>query len=535
MGVLYTFPVNTVVIGAGHNGLVAACYLARAGVGVTVLERAPVVGGAAVTEEIIPGFSVSTASYSLSLLRPDIASELGLAGLGLRLLPKDPQLFVPLADGQGRGAASASGGGRGAGRTRSFFVWRDATRTASELRTIHGPDGDAYPRWLAFWEEAVSVFRPLVEDPDPPAPAEIEASLARQGRSELWRLAVAGSAEECVSAFFESEEVRGAFASQGIIGTAASPRHPGTAWILTYHQLGGELIGADGTWAYVQGGMGSVTRALATAAARAGTVIRTEASVASVLVDDGRAVGVRLEDGEELRADAVLSNADPLRTFLGLLPAGTLQATFEERVRAWRTDGAVVKVNLALAELPEYTARPGRGPQHEGTLEISPSVGYLHRAWEESAAGSMSSQPFMEVFLQTAVDPALAPKGRHVASAFTQYAPASRAVDRAGALETVLRTLGAYAPNLPGAVIDAQVLGPDDLERRFGLTGGDIFHGSMLPNQSFGARFGYATPVPGLFLCGSGARPGGCVMGAAGRNCARTVLLGLGGRGEGSY
>jgi phytoene dehydrogenase-like protein len=351
----------------------------------------------------------------------------------------------------------------------------------------------------------------------------------------LWRLSVAGSAEECVSAFFESEEVRGAFASQGVIGTAESPRHPGTAWILTYHQLGGELVGADGTWAYVQGGMGSVTRALATAAARAGAIIRTEATVASVLVDDGRAVGVRLEDGEELRAGAVLSNADPLRTFLGLLPAGTLEATFEERVRAWRTDGAVVKVNLALAELPEYTVRPGRGPQHEGTLEISPSIGYLHRAWEESAAGSMSSEPFMEVFLQTAVDPALAPKGRHVASAFTQYAPASGALDREGALETVLRTLGAYAPNLPGAVIGAQVLGPDDLERRFGLTGGDIFHGSMLPNQSFGARFGYATPVPGLYLCGSGARPGGCVMGAAGRNCARTVLLGPGGQGEGSY
>jgi phytoene dehydrogenase-like protein len=520
LGVLYTLPVNAIVIGAGHNGLVAACYLARGGVRVTVLERAPVVGGAAVTEEIIPGFSVSTASYSLSLLRPDIASELGLAELGLHLLPKDPQLFVPLVAHPGTGS--------GGGGPSSFFVWRDATRTASELRAIHGPDGDAYPRWLAFWEEAVSVFRPLVEDPDPPAPAEIEAELGRRGRSELWRLAVAGSAEECVSAFFESEEVRGAFASQGVIGTAASPCHPGTAWILTYHQLGGELIGADGTWAYVQGGMGSVTRTLATAAARAGAVIRTEAAVASVLLDDGRAVGVRLEGGDELRADAVLSNADPLRTFLGLLPAGTLPGPFEERVRAWRTDGAVVKVNLALAELPEYTARPGRGPQHEGTLEISPSIGYLHRAWEESAAGAMSSQPFMEVFLQTAVDPALAPKGRHVASAFTQYAPASGVLDRAGALEIVLRTLGAYAPNLPGAVIGSQVLGPDDLERRFGLTGGDIFHGSMLPNQSFGARFGYATPVPGLYLCGSGARPGGCVMGAAGRNCARTVLLGLG-------
>jgi phytoene dehydrogenase-like protein len=184
-----------------------------------------------------------------------------------------------------------------------------------------------------------------------------------------------------------------------------------------------------------------------------------------------------------------------------------------------------VKVNLALAELPEYTVRPGRGPQHEATLEISPSIGYLHRAWEESAAGSMSSRPFMEVFLQSALDPSLAPPGAHVASAFTQYAPASGAVDHGAALSNVLRTLGGYAPNLPGSVIASQVLGPGDLERRFGLTGGDIFHGSMLPEQSFGARFGYATPLPGLYLCGSGARPGGCVMGAAGRNCARTVLF----------
>ena len=515
--VLYTLPMHAVVIGAGHNGLVAACYLARAGVRVTVLERALIVGGAAVTEEVIPGFSVSTASYSLSLLRPDIASELGLAARGLRLLPKDPQLFVPLPHG------------------RSFLVWRDRDRTAAELAAIHGPDGDAYPRWLAFWDEAVAVFRPLVEDPDPPAPAEIEATLARQGRSELWRLAVAGSAEGCVSAFFESEEVRGAFASQGIIGTSASPRHPGTAWILTYHQLGGELNGADGTWAYVAGGMGSVTRALAAAAVAGGATIRTGAGVATVLVAGNRAVGVRLEDGDDLAADVVLSNADPRRTFLGLLAAGTLPATFEERVRTWRTDGPVVKVNLALAELPEYTARPGRGPQHEATLEISPSIDYLHGAWEASAAGSMSPQPFMEMFLQTAVDPALAPPGRHVASAFTQYAPVSGAVDHREALDAVLAVLGAYAPNLPGAVIGSQVLGPLDLQERFGLTGGDIFHGSMLPEQSFGARFGYATPLPGLYLCGSGARPGGCVMGAAGRNCARTVLEQVGAQTKGTY
>ena len=497
---------DAVVIGAGHNGLVAACYLARAGLRVMVLERSPVVGGAAVTEEFTPGFSVSTASYSLSLLRPDIAADLGLRGLGLRLRPKDPQLFVPLPD------------------TRSFFVWRDAARTAGELARLHRPDGDAYPRWSAFWEEVVGVFRPLVETPDPPAPREIEAALARRGRSELWRLAVAGSAAECVSAFFESDEVRGAFASQGIIGTAASPRHPGTAWIMTYHQLGGELVGADGTWAYVEGGMGSVTASLAEAAAASGVTIRTGAEVASVLVEGSRAAGVALAGGEELRAPVVVSNADPRRTFLSLVPAGTLDGDFEARVRAWRMDGAVVKVNLALSELPDYAARPGRGPHHVGTLEISPSIDYLHRAWEESAAGAMSSHPFMEVFLQSAVDASLAPPGCHVASAFTQWAPASADLDHGQALASALGTLGGYAPNLPGAVVGSQVLGPADLERRFGLSGGDIFHGSMLPDQSFGARFGYRTPVPGLYLGGAGARPGGCVMGAAGRNCAAAIL-----------
>ena len=512
---LYTLAVDAgldvIVVGAGHNGLVAACYLARAGLRVQVFERADVVGGAAVTQEFFPGFSVSTASYSLSLLRPDVASDLGLFRRGLVLHPKDPQLFVPLPDG------------------RCFFVWRDPARTVEELAGLSRRDAGAYPRWLAFWDKVVSVFRPLVESAEPPLPGEVEAELSRRGLADLWRLAVAGSAADCVSAFFESDEVRGAFASQGIIGTAASPRQPGTAWIMTYHQLGGELNGADGTWAYVQGGMGSVTGCLAAAAADLGVGVSVGVPVAALLVEGGRCAGVRLGDGEEVRARVVVSNADPVRTFLSLAPPGTFDPVFEERVREWRLDGVVVKVNLALGELPSYTARPGLGPQHLGTLEISPSIDYLHQAWEESAGGAMSSSPFMEVFIQSAIEPSLAPPGCHVASAFTQYAPASAGAGssdelRARALDTVLRTLGRYAPNLPGAVVGAEVLLPGDLSTRFGLSGGDIFHGSMLPDQSFGARFPYRTPLPGLFLCGSGAPPGGCVMGAAGRNAARAVL-----------
>ena len=507
---------DAVVIGAGHNGLVAAAYLGRAGWRVLVCEQAGVVGGAAVTEEIIPGFRGSTASYALSMLRPDIVADLGLVARGLRWRPKDPQLFVPLPGG------------------RSLRVWRDGGRTREELAAVHGPDGDAYARWSAFWDEAVALLRPLVEDPSPPTPAEVEASLARRGRSDIWRLAVAGSAAECVSAFFESEEVRGAFAAQGIIGTHASPEHPGTAWILAFHALGGELNGADGTWASVYGGMGSVTGCLAEAARDAGATIRTSAPVASVLVEAGRACGVVLAGGEVVTAAAVLSNADPVRTFLGLVPEGTLDPAFAERVRRWRVDGAVMKVNLALGSLPALRGAGAAGDEHRATLLISPSVGYLHQAWDEAAGGSVPRRPFMEVFFQSAVDPDLAPPGGHTASAFAQYAPVGAAQDRhAAALAAVLETLAEVAPGLPGAVLGSQVLLPADLEARFALTGGDIFHGSMLPAQAFGNRFGYRTPVPGLFLCGSGASPGGCVMGAAGRNAARVVLAGGSGPGGG--
>lgn len=505
---------DAVVIGGGHNGLVAAAYLGRAGWRVLVCERAAAVGGAAVTEEIIPGYRGSTASYALSMLRPDIVRELGLVERGLRWRPKDPQMFVPVPGG------------------RSFRVWRDGGRTREELARVHGPDADGYTRWSSFWDEAVALLRPLVDDPSPPSLAEVEAMLDRRGRSEVWQLAVAGSAAECVSAFFEADEIRGAFAPQGIIGTHASPEARGTAWIMAFHALGGELNGSDGTWASVYGGMGSITRCLAEAAVEAGVEIRTGAPVASVVVEGGRAVGVSLADGSFVGARAVLSNADPVRTFSQLLPEGSLDPAFAERVRSWRLDGAVMKVNLALDALPPLAGAEPGGEEHRGTLVISPSLDYLQRAWEEAAGGLVPRRPFMEVFFQSAVDPDLAPAGGHTASAFAQYAPVGPGAgvradggDRhQAALDAVLKTLAEVAPDLPGAVIGSQVLLPEDLEARFGLTGGDIFHGSMLPDQAFGNRFAYRTPVPGLFLCGSGASPGGCVMGAAGRNAAQVVL-----------
>jgi phytoene dehydrogenase-like protein len=522
---------EVVVVGAGHNGLVAAAYLARAGLDVLVLERRPVVGGAAVTEELLPGCRVSSAAYSLSLLRPDVWRDLELEAHGLRFSPKDPQLFVPLPDG------------------RHFFVWRDADRTRDELARIHPPDAGAYGRWGAFWDEAARLLRPLVETPDPPGLRDVEKLLSRNGHDDVWRLAVAGSAAETVEAFFESDEVRGAFASQGIIGTAAGPRAPGTAWVMAYHALGGELNGATGTWASVRGGMGSLTQALAASARAHGAEIRTDAPVAEILIDESRAAGIRLESGGTIAARLVLSGADPVRTFSpppdGLVPHGALDEAFLGRVRAWRTPGSVVKVNLALAELPGFRSVPGTsaGPQHAGTVEISPSIGYLEAAFAASRAGRYPDAPFMEVFVQSASDPTLAPPGHHVLSAFTQWAPAvspaapeharpshpraSWPAIRNTALQSVLHTLASYAPNVPDAVLAAEVLGPPDLEERFALTGGNIFRGELLPEQCFGERFDYRTPVPGLYLCGSGARPGGCVMGAAGRNAARAVIADL--------
>jgi len=497
--------VDAVVVGAGHNGLIAAAYLARAGLGVIVCERREVVGGAAVTEEIAPGFRVSTASYSLSLLRPDIFAELDLGRRGVVVMPKDPQMFVPLPDG------------------RAFFVWRDSARTRDELNAVNDGDGDAYLRWSAFWDDAVPALRPLVDHPDPPPLRDVRRSLP----DDVWRLGVAGSAASTVESFFTAPEVQGAFASQGIIGTWASVRDDGTAWVLAYHALGGELCGATGTWAYVRGGMGSITRALADAARDAGAEICVGAPVEEILVDAGRVAGVRLDSGEVIRSAVVASNAHPTTTFTRLVAASVLDRDILDRTAAWSTPGCVLKVNLALRELPDFVARPGDGPQHHGTIEISPSIDYLHEAYEDAVAGRPSARPFMEVFIQSSVDRTLVDGDGHVLSAFTQYVPPDASgwpAMRKRATTNVIETLARYAPNVPDAIVACDALGPPELEERFGLVGGNIFHGEITPQQSFGDRFDYRTPVPGLYLCGSGARPGGGVMGAAGRNAAKVVL-----------
>jgi len=504
---------DAIVVGAGHNGLVAACVLAGRGLRVAVLERRAVAGGACVTEELIPGFRVSSAAYSFSLFRPEILDSLELRRFGLEWYAKEPRMFVPLPDG------------------RSFFVWRDEARTVEELRAIDEHDAEAWPRWNAFWDEVAAVVRPLLLAETVPTLAEFERALEATGKSELFRLAVASSAAECVEHFFRSDEIRGLAAGQGIIGTFAGPRTPGTAFVMTYHAFGGELVDGAGTWAYVRGGMGGVTQALAACARSRGVDICPDSPVSEIVLDGGRARGVRIVGGDELQADLVLSNADPKRTFLGLVPAGYLPADFEERVRSIDTTGSVVKVNMALDGLPDFLGLPGAvaGPEHQGTIEIAPSIEYIERAHDEAVAGRASSRPFMEVFIQSASDPTLAPPGKHVASCFAQYAPgalpAARWDDmREAAGDAVVETLAGYAPNLKDIILHREVLGPPDLEARFGLTGGNIFHGEILPGQILGDRLDVRTPIEGLYLCGSGAHPGGGVCGAPGWRAAHAAL-----------
>lgn len=508
---------RTIVIGAGHNGLVAACTLAGAGHEVTVLERRDVVGGACITEELIPGFRVSSAAYSLGLFRPEIAAALSLADHGLEVYAKVPRMFVPLRDG------------------RHFFMHPSESQSQDEIAKISRADADALPRWNAFWELVAKLVRPMILQP-PPSLVSLEMMLARAGQSELYRMAIAGSAADLVSSFFESDEVRGAFVGQGIIGTFAPPTAEGTAWVMTYHAFGGELVDSTGTWAYVRGGMGGLTAALASCARSRGVRIVTGASVDEIVVSDGRALGVRC-GSELIEADVVLSNADPKRTYLGMVTPGALPEPFAARVGNFDTRGSVIKVNMALSELPDFAScgAPGTtpGPQHAGTIEISPSIDSLTEAFNDADAGRPSTTPFMEVFIQSVTDDSLAPPGMHVASCFAQWAPQVDGAEweamREDAGDAVVRTLAAYAPNIPDAIIHREVLGPPDLEARFGLTGGNIFHGEILAQQSFGSRFEARSPIPGLYLCGSGAHPGGAVTGAPGWNAAQIAIADLGG------
>jgi phytoene dehydrogenase-like protein len=512
---------DAIVIGGGHNGLVAACYLARAGKQVLVLERYHTVGGAAITEEIHPGFRVSVASYSMSLMRPEIIADLRLPSYGFSVYPKKPSYFMPFPDGQ-----------------HLLLDASDRERSKAAIARFSARDAAAYDAWEDFWDRCCDIIEPTLMQP-PIGLGQLAWRFEDAGCADDFRRLMLLSTTDLLGEFFESEHIKAMMASQSLTGTMAGPGTPGSPYVFLLHAIGRAIHGRRGVWGYVNGGMGTVTQALAAAARDLGVEIRTSTPVGVVLVEGAAATGVVLENGETIRARVVLSNADPKRTFLKLTPPSALPAEFRQRIEQnYRIGGCVFKLNLALHELPRYTAAPADVPPEvisRATVDITPTLGYLERAWDDFKAGQPSKEPFIEIFSQSPTDPTMAPEGKHVLSCFCQFFPyevQGRSWDdglREEIADSILGKLAEYAPNIKGAVIARQMLSPLDLERRFGLTGGNIFHGDMTPDQSFNLRpiSGYAdyrTPLAGLYLCGSGAHPGGGVTGIPGHNAAQVVI-----------
>jgi phytoene dehydrogenase-like protein len=519
---------DAIIIGGGHNGLVTAAYLARAGRSVLVLERRELVGGCAVTEEVWPGYRVSTAAYLTSLMQERIVRELELERYGYQVDAKDPAFFSAFPDG------------------RHLFMWQDRARTLAEIARFSRHDAEVYPRYEDQLERISQVVEGLLLTPPPQFPPQgfgdavdyLKLAGRLRGLSAQDIVALVKiftqSAAEFLDEWFESEQVKVTLATDGVIGANGGPRSPGTAYILLHHCMGG-VAGHRGLWGFVRGGMGAVSEAIARSARASGAAIRTEAPVAKVLVRGGRAYAVVLESGEEIEGGSIASNLDPKLTFLRLVDERDLDPEFVAAIRHFRIEGTSCKINLALSGLPEFTAYPGApGPHHRATMHICPSIDYVERAWDDAKYGRPSERPLLELTIPTMYDPSLAPPGKHIAGIFLQYAPYTlREGDWDGLREPfadrVISLVEEYAPNIRGIIEHRQVLTPLDLERRFGITGGNIFHGEMSLDQMFVMRpvagwARYRTPIHGLYLCGSGAHPGGGVMGAPGYNCAREML-----------
>jgi phytoene dehydrogenase-like protein len=517
---------DAIVIGAGHNGLVTAAYLARAGKRVLVLEKRDVVGGATVTEEVYPGFKFSVFSYVTSLLRPEIIEELELAKHGLHLLALDGT-FTPLPDGN------------------SLARWHDAQRTRQELSRFSRRDASRYEAFGLHMHHMGRAVRDLLTM-RPPEPTSLRPSdlvglgrLARHFRDlgpervyDLYRLMTASSADY-LDRWFECDPLKATMSASGIIGTMLSPRSPGSAYVLLHHYMG-EIDGVSRSWGFARGGMGAVSGALASAARALGVEIRTEAAATAILHRSGRATGVALESGEEIEASYVASSLDPRQTFLRLVDPGALPSSFVEAVRRYKFRGSSGKVNLALGELPSFTCRPGDGPHLRGSISISPGMDYLERAYDDAKYGRFSRRPYMDILIPSTIDPTMAPPGKHVMSIFVQYAPyllreGSWEDQREAFGDAVIETLSEHAPNLKNAILHRQVLSPWDMEQMIGLSEGNIFHGELTLDQLFFLRpvagwAQYRTPLERLYLCGSGAHPGGGVMGAPGKLAAEEML-----------
>ncbi len=491
---------DAIIIGAGHNGLITAAYLARAGKSVCLVERRAIIGGAAVTEELFPHCKVSTLSYLCSLLQPQIVSDLQLTKYGYHIYPKDPPFFTAFPDG------------------RHLFFWQDMQKTQAELARFSPRDAASYPAYCDHIERLCAQLEATLLQSVPEPSAEL---LDFSGRS----------VREVLDEWFESEEIKATLATDGIIGYNGGPSTPGTAYNMLHHLMG-MAAGQRGLWGFVRGGMGAVSNAIAQAAQSHGTTIRTNAEVRQILTEDERAFGVVLADGEEIYAATIVSNAHPQRTFLEFIDPQTLPADFRARIEHWQSEGVSVKINLLLDGLPNFKAYPttGLGLPHLSTMHILTSMDYLDRAWEDAARGQCSAHPMLELGIPTAYDDSLAPAGQHLMSVFAQYAPYSL---RAGVWDEAtkdafadrcLATLAEYAPNMRDIVVDRKVISPLDIEQEYGLLGGNIFHGAMSREQLFQRRLRHRTDIQNLYLCGSGTHPGGGVMGAAGYNAAREIL-----------
>jgi len=521
---------DDIVVGGGHNGLVLAAYLAGAGERVLVLEANERLGGASTSEETWPGFQVSTAAYVVSLLRPEVVRDLDLARHGYEVLPRSPSSFTPFPDG------------------RHLLMGPDRALTAREVSKFSARDAERLPAYEAMLERVALAIEPtLLETPPDPFSRRLRDlfRLARTGRRLLALGADGPAAIEILTApartildaWFESDEVKATLATDAIIGAWASPSTPGTAYVLFHHVMG-ETNGVRGVWGYVRGGMGRLPEAIAAAARVRGAEIRTGARVVRVLVRDGAAEGVVLEDGTELRARRVASSADATRTLLGLVGAEHLPPDVADRARRIDYTSGAVKINVALSSLPDFRALPGGGgtpgPQHRGTIHVAPSLDYLERAFDDARAGRPSRDPVLECTIASAVDPTVAPPGRHLMSMFVQYAPYRLAAgsweeERERFAGRCFDVLEEYAPGFRRSILAYEVLAPPDLERRFGLTGGNIFQGAMTLPQLFSMRpipgyAGYRTPIRHLYLCGAATHPGGGIMGACGYNAAREIL-----------
>ena len=521
------FERDVVIIGGGHNGLACAAYLAKAGLDVLVLEKRDVVGGAAATEEPWPGYHVSSASYVVSLMPPQVVRELDLKRHGYEVSIITPDYFVPFPDGT------------------SLTLWGEVERDAAAIARFSEHDAEAYVAFDRYFDHVARLLKDLLFVVPPNMNLrDLPKWAATAGRFRRWsgrdvhetvRLFTM-SAADFLDEWFEDERVKGALATQAIIGGWCGPMTPGSAYVLMHHWIG-EVDGHGGAWGWVKGGMGGVSNAMARAAQAAGAEVRTDAEVDRVAITaSGRAVGVSLSDGSLVRSQRVVSSAHPVTTYRDLIGEERLPGDVVRDVSRYRTRSGSVKLNVALSELPAFPSWDQEGDLHKGLAAVSPSIEYLERAWDDAKYGRMSEHPYVEVVFPTAHEPeGLAPKGKHLMLAFSQYGPyelREGSWDEGGREEfarRVLKVLGEFAPSLEDAVDHLEVLTPVDIEARFGLLGGNIMQGELTPDQLFSFRpipghGDYRTPIAGMYLCGSGTHPGGGVMGVPGRNAASVIL-----------